>query len=77
MSQPPPSGLPQAIMRAHQLAYYVECDPILSDHEYDQFCASHGLQGGGGSDRAGDYTDADRAVLATLRVKLNAPKKVL
>lgn len=68
---------PEAVMRAHQYAYYVQGEPILSDYDYDQFCAAHGLQGGGGSDRDCDYTDADRHLLRTLRLKLNAPKKDL
>jgi hypothetical protein len=47
-------------MRAHQYLYYVECIPIISDYEYDKFCKDNGLHGGGGSDRASDYTDEER-----------------
>ena len=27
---------PEAVMRAHQYAYYVQGEPILSDYDYDQ-----------------------------------------
>ena len=57
-----PSGLavapcsPFLTMRAHQYLYYVMCRPVISDYEYDRFCKKHGLEGGGGSDRASDYS---------------------
>lgn len=55
------TDLPFLTMRAHQFLYYVKCAPVLSDYEYDAFCKKHGLDGGGGSDRASDYTPAEIA----------------
>jgi len=49
---------PNDIMQAHQFLYYVKCAPIISDEAYDMFCKQHGLQGGGGSDPAQDYSEA-------------------
>jgi len=48
------------VMRAHQYLYYVQCRPVLTDHQYDSFCKQHGLFGGGGSDRESDYTDEEK-----------------
>lgn len=48
-------------MRAHQFLYYVRCRPVISDFAYDMFCKKHGLDGGGGSDRASDYTPEEIA----------------
>ena len=50
---------PALIMRAHQYLYYVRGCPIISDYEYDMFCKRHGLEGGGGSDCASDYTEEE------------------
>lgn len=50
---------PAATIRAHQYLYYVKCRPVLSDRDYDELCKFHGLEGGGGSDRACDYTLAE------------------
>lgn len=52
-------GSPLLTMRAHQYLYYVECRPVISDYDYDLFCTAHGLHGGGGSDRASDYTEEE------------------
>lgn len=43
------------IVKAHQYLYYVRTQPIWSDYDYDRFCAAHGIEGGGGSDRECDY----------------------
>lgn len=58
---------PADIVSAHQYLYYVRVAPIISDYEYDQYCRKHGIDGNGGSDRAGDYSGkiiglADRMV---------------
>jgi len=47
---------PEQIMQAHQYLYYVKGRPVWTDSEYDYYCKRHGLFGGGGSDRASDYT---------------------
>jgi hypothetical protein len=44
------------IVLIHQYLYYVMNAPIWSDYEYDRYCKAHGLEGGGGSDRASDYS---------------------
>lgn len=53
-----PENTPTAeeVMKAHQFLYYVLCQPVITDREYDQFCRVNNLEGGGGSDRAADYT---------------------
>lgn len=43
------------LMLAHQFLYYVRHAPVISDREYDEFCKSNGLDGGGGSDLASSY----------------------
>jgi hypothetical protein len=48
---------PEDVMRAHQYLYYVLARPVLTDYEYDRFCRDAGLFGGGGSDRASDYSE--------------------
>jgi hypothetical protein len=53
-------------MRAHQYLYYVKCMPVISDYEYDRFCKANGLDGGGGSDRASDYTREEIALAERL-----------
>ncbi len=46
---------PADIVAAHQYCYYVLADTIWSDRVYDDYCKLHGIEGGGGSDRAQDY----------------------
>lgn len=58
---------PREIMQAHQFLYYVECQPVLSDYEYDQFCKVNGLAGNGGSDRAADYPEKIKELAWTLK----------
>ena len=43
-------------VKAHQYLYYVAAKPVWSDYQYDVFCKEHGIEGGGGSDRAQDYS---------------------
>lgn len=47
---------PESIVLAHQYLYYVLSDPVWSDYKYDMYCRRHGIDGGGGSDRAKDYS---------------------
>ncbi len=47
---------PSNIVAAHQYLYYVLAFPIWSDFAYDAFCKHHGIEGGGGSDSASDYS---------------------
>jgi hypothetical protein len=56
------------LVRAHQYLYYVLCKTVWSDFEYDRFCKAHGIEGGGGSDSARDYT-AEEIALATSLIK--------
>ncbi len=58
---------PEKLMKAFQYLYYVECNPVVSDYEYDRFCKQHGLDGGGGSDRASDYAPETVAFALSLR----------
>ena len=44
------------MIQAHQYLYYVKGTPIISDYNYDQLCKKHDVFGGGGSDRAEDYS---------------------
>lgn len=53
------SPTPHQIVRAHQFLYYVLNRNVWSDYVYDHFCSAHGIQGGGGSDLASDYSDAE------------------
>lgn len=53
------SPTPQQLVRAHQFLYYVLNRSVWSDYVYDKFCDTHGIQGGGGSDLASSYTDAE------------------
>lgn len=46
---------PERLMQAHQYLYYIKCAPIWSDYDYDMWCRSHGLFGGGGSSLEKDY----------------------
>ncbi len=43
-------------IKAHQYLYYVEGTPIISDQAYDTLCKKLNVFGGGGSDRAADYS---------------------
>ena len=47
---------PENLIKAHQYLYYVKGETVISDFEYDQFCKKHNFFGGGGSDRAQDYS---------------------
>ena len=47
---------PENLIKAHQYLYYVKGDTVISDFEYDQLCKKHNFFGGGGSDRAQDYS---------------------
>lgn len=58
---------PEQIVRAHQYLYYVLCEPVISDYEYDMFCQKHGIEGGGGSDIADSYTDFEKDLADQLR----------
>ncbi len=52
----------QDIALAHQYLYYVSSSPIWSDHEYDQFCKRHGIDGSGGSDLEDQYPKHVKAI---------------
>lgn len=43
-------------IKAHQYLYYVKAAPIWSDYDYDMYCRSHGIEGGGGSDMEDSYS---------------------
>lgn len=43
-------------VKIHQYLYYVRCEPIISDYEYDQFCKKWKIDGSGGSDIEGSYS---------------------
>ncbi len=47
---------PADIVAAHQYLYYVLARPVWSDYDYDLYCKANGIEGGGGSDRANDYS---------------------
>lgn len=47
---------PEFTVKVHQYLYYVLATPLWSDYQYDRFCHEHGIPGGGGSDRASDYS---------------------
>ncbi len=53
---------PRQMVRAHQYLYYCTARPIWSDYDYDRYCIAHQIQGGGGSDRASDYSPEDVAL---------------
>ena len=59
---PAPTMNPRLVMKAHQYLYYVANRPVMSDYDYDMFCKANGLEGGGGSDRAIDYTQEEIAL---------------
>lgn len=46
---------PRDTMLLHQYLYYVAALPVWTDYQYDMFCREHGMDGGGGSSREGDY----------------------
>jgi hypothetical protein len=60
---------PQKTMRAHQYLYYVCAQPVISDYEYDQFCAANNLDGAGGSDSECDYTPEEIELAMSLKNK--------
>ncbi len=47
---------PADTVAAHQYLYYVLSTPVWSDYDYDHYCKANGIEGGGGSDRAQDYS---------------------
>ncbi len=53
---PTTSPSKQELMEAHQYLYYCKNTTVLDDTEYDQFCKSHNLIGGGGSDLEDRYS---------------------
>lgn len=55
------------LVRAHQYLYYVMAKPIWSDREYDEFCKKWQIDGGGGSDRASDYSKPEIALAEKIR----------
>lgn len=57
---------PEDLVKAHQYLYYVEARPVLSDYEYDKFCEAHGIEGGGGSDLASDYSENIKDLAAAI-----------
>ena len=59
----------ESVIRAHQYLYYVLGEPVLSDREYDDLCRRNNVFGGGGSDRASDYTLEERQLAELLRSK--------
>jgi NAD-dependent DNA ligase len=63
----------ELIMQAHQYLYYVLANPVWTDYEYDMFCKRNGLQGGGGSDCAKDYSAEAIAEAAKILGKAKQP----
>lgn len=61
------------IIRAHQYLYYVRGLPVLSDYDYDKLCERLDVFGGGGSDRAADYSAEVIVLAATLRAPVKLP----
>ncbi len=59
----------EEVMRAHQYLYYVKNSPVWSDYQYDMYCREKGLDGGGGSDRAQDYTETVKRLAESLLAK--------
>ncbi len=57
-------------IRAHQYLYYVTCQEVLTDREYDMFGRDTGEDYKGGSDRPEDYTpeQAELAEAITHRI---------
>ena len=52
----------EVVVKALQYLYYVKCTPAVSDYDFDLFCKRNGIFGGGGSDRAQDYMEAEVVV---------------
>ena len=47
---------PQELVKAHQFLYY-QGRAVASDFAYDKFCEAHEIDGTGGSDSVGDYSE--------------------
>lgn len=54
------------LQQAHQYLYYVRCAPVWTDFQYDLFCKEAGLEPGGGSDGAEDYSKEARRLADSL-----------
>lgn len=65
--QPMTDDTPSEIMQAHQYLYYVLAEPVLSDHQYDQFCKANSLNGSGGSDCECDYSERIKQIAGKLK----------
>ena len=57
---------PEMLMKAHQYLYYCMARPVISDHEYDQFCLEHKLDGKGGSDCEWHYSEEEKELAIEL-----------
>lgn len=57
---------PEEQVKVHQYLYYVLGRPVITDYEYDVFCKDHGIEGGGGSDRARDYAPEVRLLAESM-----------
>lgn len=61
------------LIRAHQFCYYVRGTPVISDHEYDDLCRLHGIDGSGGSDLADSYSLEEQILASDLMGELFVP----
>ena len=60
---------PLTLIRSHQFCYYVQGTPVITDHEYDELCKKHGIDGSGGSDLAESYSLEERELAGELMAK--------